>query len=55
VDRFSPLGWNGIESTNTVTYWPIVPASNDDECGAVGEMLGRRNRSARRKPALVPL
>jgi hypothetical protein len=27
----------------------------DDECGAMGAMLGRGNRSTRRKPALMPL
>jgi hypothetical protein len=35
-------------------YCPIVPAS-DDKCGAVGGMLGRGNRSTRRKPAQAPL
>jgi hypothetical protein len=35
-------------------YWPAVPAS-DDERGAVRRMLGRGNRSIRRKPAAVPL
>jgi hypothetical protein len=28
---------------------------DDDECGATGGMLGRGNRSTRRKPAPVPL
>jgi hypothetical protein len=28
---------------------------DDDECGAVGGMIGRRNRSSRRKPAPMPL
>jgi hypothetical protein len=28
---------------------------NDDDCGAVGGMLGSGNRSARRRPAPVPL
>jgi hypothetical protein len=28
---------------------------DDAECGAVGGMIGRRNRSAQRKPAPVPL
>jgi hypothetical protein len=28
---------------------------DDDECGAIGEMIGRGNRSNRRKPAPVPL
>jgi hypothetical protein len=28
---------------------------DDDECGAVGGMIGKGNRSTRRKPAPVPL
>jgi hypothetical protein len=28
---------------------------NDDECGAIGVMLGRVNRSTRSKPTPVPL
>jgi hypothetical protein len=37
-------------------YWPIVPAPDDSDCGAVGGMnIGRGNRSSRRKPAPVPL
>jgi hypothetical protein len=28
---------------------------NDDECGAVGGMIGKRNRISQRKPAPVPL
>jgi hypothetical protein len=27
----------------------------DDECGEIGGMLGRGNRSTGRKPAVVPL
>jgi hypothetical protein len=34
----------------SATVWPIVPALDDDECGAAGGMIGRGNRSARRKP-----
>jgi hypothetical protein len=37
-------------------YWRIVPAPDDnDECGAVGGMIGRGNRSTRKKPAPVPI
>jgi hypothetical protein len=38
---------------STTDIWPVVPAlvMNDDECGAIGGMIRRRNR---RKPALVP-
>jgi hypothetical protein len=46
--RSSPLG-------TSATIWPIVPALDDDECGAVGGMVGKGNRSTRRKPAPVPL
>jgi hypothetical protein len=50
------LVWSGIESTiNEDTYWPILPAPDDDECGAIGGIIGRGNRSTRRKPAPVPL
>jgi hypothetical protein len=38
------------------TIWPIVPAPDDGERGAVGGMrIGRGNQSSRRKPAPVPL
>jgi hypothetical protein len=48
------------------TVWPIVPVpddgddddkdDDDDGCGAIGGMrIGRRHRSTRRKPTLVPL
>jgi hypothetical protein len=47
--RLSPLG-------TSATVRPIVPASDDDECGAVGGMrIGRGNRSTRRKPDPVQL
>jgi hypothetical protein len=38
------------------TYRPIVPAPGDYDGGEIGGMMiGRRNRSTRRKPAPVPL
>jgi hypothetical protein len=38
----------------SATIWPIVPAPDDDECGAVGGMnIDRGNRSTPRKPAAV--
>jgi hypothetical protein len=47
--RLSPLG-------TSATNWPVVPAPDDDECGAVGGMrIGSGNRSTRRKPDPVPL
>jgi hypothetical protein len=50
------LGLRESEPTITkATKWPILSAPDDDECGAMDEMLGRGNRSSRRKPATVPL
>jgi hypothetical protein len=51
--RMSPLG-------TSVTIWPIVLApddddDDDDECGAVGGMIGKGNRSTRRKTTPAPL
>jgi hypothetical protein len=35
--------------------WPIVPALGDNDDGEIGGiMIGRGNRSIRRKPTLVP-
>jgi hypothetical protein len=34
---------------------PIVPALSDYDDGKIGGMIGRGNRSTRRKPAPVPL
>jgi hypothetical protein len=46
------LGPLGTSATN----WPIVPAPGDYEVGEFGGiMIGRRNRSTRRKPAPVRL
>jgi hypothetical protein len=45
------LGLLGIAVTNR----PIVPASDHYDDGEFGGMIGRGNRSARRKPAPVPL
>jgi hypothetical protein len=40
----------------SATNWPIVPAPGDYEDGEFGEMMvGRGNRSNRRKPVPVPL
>jgi hypothetical protein len=48
-------GWSGTEYTVTnATYSHIVPALDDDECGTIGVMLDRVNRT-RRKPAPVSL
>jgi hypothetical protein len=37
------------------TYRPIVPAPGDYDDGEIGGIIGRGNRSTRRKPAPVPL
>jgi hypothetical protein len=47
--QFGPLG-------TSANNWPIVPALGDYEDGEFGGMIiGRRNRSIRRKPAPVPI
>jgi hypothetical protein len=45
------LGPLGTAATNM----PIVPAPGDYDDGEIGGMIGRENRSTRRKPAPVPL
>jgi hypothetical protein len=45
------LGPLGTAATNR----PIVPSPGDYDDGEIGGMIGRRNRSTRRKPAPVPL
>jgi hypothetical protein len=44
------LGPLGTSDTN----WSIVPAPGDYEDGEFGGMIGKGNRSIRRKPAPVP-
>jgi hypothetical protein len=41
----------GTDATNR----PIVPAPGDYDDGEIGGMIGKGNRSTRRKPAPVPL
>jgi hypothetical protein len=38
-----------------ITNRPIVPAPGDNDDGEIGGMIGKGNRSTRRKPAPVPL
>jgi hypothetical protein len=45
------LGPLGTAATNR----PIVPAPGDYDDGEIGGIIGRGNRSTRRKPAPVPL
>jgi hypothetical protein len=48
-------GWSPIGSTRHCgQQWPIVPAPGDYD-GEIGGMIGRGNRSTRRKPDPVPL
>jgi hypothetical protein len=45
------LGPLGTAATNR----PIVPAPGDYDDGEIGGMIGRGNRSTRKKPAPMPL
>jgi hypothetical protein len=45
------LGLLGTAATNR----PIVPAPGDYDDGEIGGMIGKGNRSTRRKPTPVPL
>jgi hypothetical protein len=46
---FVSLEFIGYESTiSKVTTWPSVRISDDDMCGAIGEVLGEGNGSTRR-------
>jgi hypothetical protein len=48
--------WSPIGSTRHCGHqWPIVLAPGDYDDGEFGGMIGRGNRSTRRKPASVPL
>jgi hypothetical protein len=52
--------WGGVRLSPpgiSAAIWPIVPAQmmDGDECGAVGGMIGRQNRSTLREPAPMPL
>jgi hypothetical protein len=49
---------SGVQSGplgTAATNRPIVPAPGDYDDGEIGGMIGRRNRSTRRKPAPMPL
>jgi hypothetical protein len=46
--QLGPLG-------TTARNRPIVPAPGDYDDGDIGGMIGRGNRSTRRKPAQVPI
>jgi hypothetical protein len=49
-------GWSPIGSPRQCGHqWPIVPVPGDYDDGEIGGMIGRGNRSSRRKPAPVPL
>jgi hypothetical protein len=49
---------NGVQLgplSTAPTNMPIVAAPGDYDDGEIGGMIGRENRSTRRKPAPVPL
>jgi hypothetical protein len=49
-------GWSPSGSTRHCGHqWPIVSVPGDYDDGETGGMIGRGNRSTRRKPAPVPL
>jgi hypothetical protein len=49
-------GWIPVQSTRHYGHqWPIVPAPGDYDDGEIGGIIGRGDRSTRRKPAPVPL
>jgi hypothetical protein len=49
-------GWSPVGSTRHCGHqWPIVPAPGDYDYGEICGMIGRGNRSTRRKSAPVPL
>jgi hypothetical protein len=58
---FFLVSWCGVRHESTwyvgqligLLYQPRM--IDDDECGAVGGIIGRGNRSTRRKPDPVPL
>jgi hypothetical protein len=49
--RWSPIG----STRHCGRRWPIVPAPGDYDDREIGGMIGRGNRSTRRKPAPVLL
>jgi hypothetical protein len=60
-EDFSPIvflhsgGWNQGPLETAATWWPIVSAPGDYDNGEIGGMIGRGNRSTRRKPTPEPL
>jgi hypothetical protein len=49
-------GWSPVGSTrHWATNRPIVPVPGDYDDGKIGGLIGRGNRSTRRKPAQVPI
>jgi hypothetical protein len=48
-------GWNSRSTRHCGHQCPIVPAPSDYDDGEIGGMIGRGNRSTRRKPAPIPL
>jgi hypothetical protein len=54
---FSGIVGGGIQGPldTAATNRPIVPAPGEYDDGEIGGMIGKGNRSTRRKPAPVPL
>jgi hypothetical protein len=53
---YSGGGWSPIGSTRHCGHQlPIVPAPGDYDNGEIGGMIGKGNRSTRRKPVQMPL
>jgi hypothetical protein len=48
-------GWKQGPLDTAATNRPIVSAPGDYDNGEIGGMIGKGNRSTRRKPAPVPL
>jgi hypothetical protein len=58
--QLGPLGTTAtnrpsVPAPTTATNRPIVPVPGDYDDGEIGGMIGRGNRSTRKKPAPVPL
>jgi hypothetical protein len=54
--HFLGLGWDCVHLVRRSLLGLFYrPRMMDNKCGAIGGMIGRRNRSTRRKPALVKL
>jgi hypothetical protein len=54
--KFFLFVWvGGVQLVTSATNRPIAPVPGYFDDGEIGEMIGKGNRSTRRKPAPVPL